>query len=73
MKKLARLPGLKYTFYGVFCLFFSAFLVAGAGLLYCVDKGFYVSAPPEDIEQKRLMERLNRAALLLQARRQRQH
>ncbi len=48
MKKLARVPGLKYTFYGIFCLFFSAFLTAGAGLLYCVDKGFYVSAPPED-------------------------
>ena len=28
MKKLARVPGLKYTFYGIFCLFFSAFLTA---------------------------------------------
>ncbi len=32
-----------------------------------------VAAPPEDLEQKRLMTRLQRAAIQLQARRQREH
>ncbi len=50
MKKLARLPGLKYTFYGVFCLFFSTFIAAGAGFIYCVAHDFYYTAPSDGSE-----------------------
>ncbi|MBP5657322.1 MAG: HAMP domain-containing histidine kinase [Clostridia bacterium] len=47
MKRLARLPGLKYTFYGVFCLFFSTFIAAATGFIYCITRGHFNSAPPE--------------------------
>ena len=47
MKRLARLPGLKYTFYGVFCLFFSAFIAAAGGFIYCIINDYYDVPPAE--------------------------
>lgn len=41
MKKLARLAALKYTAYGLFCLFFSVTVIAATGFFYAVSHGLY--------------------------------